>query len=210
MSIDDVISKLGYSESDNLFYFNNNTSTPLSLHDKKMLNELKPYAYYVVDNKPFILFFEKQIDSDITVKDISRPVWNAQIPIVVFCDDNAVRFYNGTSLEYGSWCIREINAVALDECDEKSDFSFWNISDPLFWNKYNKAYSKKRLNQSLLENITCLTDQLQNTYKIDFATKLVLRLIFIRYLIDRGVDLDYKGFDGGIKEAQSEFLKIIT
>ena len=210
MPIDDVISKLGYSESDNLFYFQNDISAPLSLHDKKMMNALKPYAYYVVDNKPFILFFEKQIDRDITVKDISRSVWNAQIPVVIFCDDNAVRFFNGTSLEHDSWCIREVNSVDLDACDERSDFSFWNISDPLFWDKYNKDYSKERLNQSLLKNITYLTDQLQNTYKIDFATKLVLRLIFIRYLIDRGVDLDYRGFDGSIQESQREFLNIIS
>lgn len=82
MTIDDVISKLGYSESDNLFYFQNDISASLSLHDKKMMNALKPYAYYVVDNKSFILFFEKQIDRDITVKDIMKvhirnhKIWN--------------------------------------------------------------------------------------------------------------------------------------
>lgn len=208
--IDDVISKLGYRQSNNLFYFHNDICTSLSLHDKKMMSALRPYAYYVVDNRPFILFFDRQIDKDITFKNISRQVWNAQIPVVVFCDDSAVRFFNGTSLEYHSYCIREVDSVAYGECDEKSDFSFWNISDPLFWEKYNKAYSQERLNQSLLDNITCLTDRLQNTYKIDFSTKLVLRLIFIRYLIDRGVDLDYTGFDGDIQKSQNKFLEIIS
>ena len=209
MPIDDVIVKLGYSESGNLFYFHNNGSASLSLHDRKMINELKPYAYYIVDNKPFILFFDKQLDKDVTVRDISRPVWNAQIPVAVFCDESTVRFFNGTSLAYDSWCIREVNSVAFDECNEKSDFSFWIISDPLFWNKYNKDYSQERLNHSLLDNISYLTDKLRNTYKINFATRLVLRLIFIRYLIDRGVDLDYKGFHGDIGESQNTFLKII-
>lgn len=210
MPIDDIISKLGYSESDGLFYFQNNVRTSLSLRDQRMINELKPYAYYIIDNKPFILFFEKQTDKNITLKEISKPVWNAQIPVVVFCDDNAVRFFNGTSLDYDSWCIREVNSVAFDKCDENSDFSFWSISSPLFWNKYNQVYSKERLNQVLLDNITCLTDRLQNIYKIDFATKLVLRLIFTRYLIDRGVDLGYKNFDGDIKKSQNEFLKVIS
>lgn len=210
MPIDDVIAKLGYAESDNLFYFQNDIGAALSLHDKKMINLLKPYAYYIINNKPFILFFEKQIRSDISVKDISRAVWNAQIPVVVFCDDNAVRFFNGTSLEQDSWCIREVDSVSYGACDERSGFSFWNISDPLFWDKYNKVYSKERLNQSLLHNITYLTNQLQNTYKLKFATKLVLRLIFIRYLIDRGIALDYRGFDGNIQESQSAFLDIIS
>ena len=164
----------------------------------------------MIDCKPFILFFDKQMDRNMTVKDLSRPVWNAQIPVVVFCDDHAVRFFNGTSLEDGSWCIQEMSSVDFHKCNEESDFSFWNISDSLFWNKYSRVYSKKRLNQSLLENITYLTNELKNTYKIDFATRLVLRLIFIRFLIDRGVDLDYKGFDGNIKESQREFLKIIS
>ena len=180
MPIDDIISKLGYGESDHLFYFHKDTNTSLSLHDQKMMNELKPYAYYVIDCKPFILFFDKQMDRNMTVKDLSRPVWNAQIPVVVFCDDHAVRFFNGTSLEDGSWCIQEMSSVDFHKCNEESDFSFWNISDSLFWNKYSRVYSKKRLNQSLLENITYLTNELKNTYKIDFATRLVLRLIFIR------------------------------
>lgn len=210
MPIDEVISKLGYAESKNLIYFHNDLSAPLTLHDKKMISELKPYAYYLVDNKPFILFYERQLDRDIAVKDISRPVWNAQIPIAVFCDDNAVRFFNGTSLEADSLCISEIKSIPLQECDEESDFSFWNISNPLFWGKYSKAYSQGRLNQSLLDNISYLTDQLRYKYNIEFATKLVLRLIFIRYLIDRGVDLDYEGFGQDIEESQKQFLEILS
>ena len=210
MPIDEVISKLGYAESKNLIYFRNNLSDPLTLHDKKMISELKPYAYYLVDNKPFILFYERQLDRDITVKEISRPVWNAQIPIAIFCDDNAVRVFNGTSIDAESRCISEIKSIPLKECDEESDFSFWNISNPLFWEKYSKAYSQDRLNQSLLDNISYLTDQLHNKYNIEFATKLVLRLIFIRYLIDRGIDLDYEGFGQDIEESQKQFLEILS
>ncbi|HEY4543641.1 MAG TPA: N-6 DNA methylase, partial [Tissierellaceae bacterium] len=50
---------------------------------------------------------------------------------------------------------------------------------------------------------------MKNKYKIPFATKLVLRIIFIRFLIDRGVNLGYKRFGDNIEISQKEFLKVL-
>ena len=61
----------------------------------------------------------------------------------------------------------------------------------------------------MLANITYLTEELKNTYHISFATKLVLRLIFIRFLIDRGVDLAYENFSNNIEQSKNELLKYV-
>ncbi len=52
-----IIKKLGYHNSKNLYYFANiNMCKDLSFHDKKVLNEIKPCAFFVVNGKPKVLF----------------------------------------------------------------------------------------------------------------------------------------------------------
>lgn len=209
LPIDKIISQLGYSSSDSLFLYNQFDSVPLPLHLKRTLKEIRPYAAYILDNAPFVLFFDKIINDDISFQEVSKRVWNAQIPVAVFCDESTVKIFNGLSLNLKDYTLKLIEANPIKNCNYNSDFSYWQISDSLFWNQYAENYSQTKLNQNLLENISFLTDKLKNTYHIPFATKLVLRLIFVRYLIDRGVDLDYKNFSTDILKSQTEFLKII-
>lgn len=210
LPIDKIISQLGYKSSGNLFMSNQIENAPISLHYKKILKEIKPYAAYIIDNTPFILFFDKIINDDISFKNVSRKVWNAQIPVAIFCDESTVKIFNGFSLNMTNYTLKQIETTSIEDCNENSDFSYWQISNPMFWNKYIQNYSGKNLNQNLLDNISVLTNKLKNIYHIPFATKLVLRLIFIRYLIDRGVDLDYRNFSTDISKSQAEFLKIVS
>lgn len=209
LPIDKIIFQLGYASSENLFMYNQFDSAPLSLHLKRMLKVIRPYAAYILDNTPFVLFFDTIMDDDILFKEVSKRVWNAQIPVAIFCDESTVKIFNGLSLNLTNYTIKHIETNLIDHCNYNSNFSYWQISNSLFWNQYTQNYSETKLNQNLLENITFLTDKLKNTYHIAFATKLVLRLIFVRYLIDRGVDLDYKNFSTDILKSQTEFLKII-
>ena len=209
LPIDKIIFQLGYASSDNLFMYNQFDSVPLSLHLKRTLKKIRPYAVYILDNTPFVLFFDKIINDDISFKEVSRRVWNAQIPIAIFCDESTVKIFNGLSLDLTNYTLKHIETNLIENCNDNSNFSYWQISNSLFWNQYIQNYSETKLNQNLLENISFLTEKLKNTYHIPFATKLVLRLIFVRYLIDRGVDLDYKNFSTDILKSQTEFLKII-
>ena len=208
--IDKIILQLGYKSSGNLFMSNQFQSAPLSLQSKRILKEINPYAAYIVDNAPFVLFFDQVISDDVSFKKISKQVWNAQIPVAIICDKNTVKVFNGLSLDDSNYILKQIKAYSMNDCNELSDFSYWQISNPIFWNKYKQVYSGAKLNKSLLDNISFLTNELKNTYHIQFATKLVLRLIFIRYLIDRGVDLDYGNFSTDISQSQKEFLRIIS
>ena len=120
-----------------------------------------------------------------------------------------MKIFNGLSLDLTNYTLKHIETNLIENCNDNSNFSYWQISNSLFWNQYIQNYSETKLNQNLLENISFLTENLKNTYHVPFATKLVLRLIFVRYLIDRGVDLDYKNFSTDILKSQTEFLKII-
>jgi predicted RNA methylase len=184
----------------------------LSAHTSKVLNALSPFAAYVVDDEPFVLFFDEPSNQD-EKEIINQRIWNAQIPVAIFCGTSTIKIFNGCTLEQRTHFITEVETIqfhTVDKIDENSPFSFWEISDHSFWEKYSEKFSGKRLNDELLENLTYLTDKLKNDYKIPFATKLVLRLIFIRYLIDRGVDLDYSGFSSEVALSRSALLALLN
>lgn len=210
LPIDKIIIQLGYKSSGNFFMSNQFQNAPLSPQSKRILKEINPYAAYIIDNAPFVLFFDKIVNNDISFKKVSKQVWNAQIPVTIFCDESTVKIFNGLSLDVSNYMLKQIESYSTKDCNEISDFSYWQISNPIFWSKYNQIYLGTKLNQSLLDNISFVTNELKNTYHIKFATKLVLRLIFIRYLIDRGVDLDYGNFSTDIAQSQKEFLKLLN
>lgn len=208
LPIETVIVRLGYKDSENLIYYNEFNGSKYTNHITKVVTEIKPYAIYFVDEKPFIIFFDSLFD-DATLKKISKKVWNAQVPVAVFCDDQTVKIYNGMSLNLSSYILEKATEFSVDNCSITSDFSYVEITNPMFWGRFSKRFSTPNLNKFLLSNITYLTEQLKNTYHINFATKLVLRLIFIRFLIDRGVDLAYENFSGNIEQAKNELLKYL-
>ncbi len=208
LPIETIISRLGYGNSENLVRFKDISCLKYPSHTVKVLFEVKPYAVYFLDERPFVLFFEKCFDEAL-FKKISKQVWNAQIPIVFFCDNNTVKVYNGTSIDIESHVLNEVFRMDISSCHEDSDFSYFEISSPTFWHRYSTNYSSSKLNEYLLSNITYLTSKLKETYHVKFATKLVLRLIFIRYLIDRGVDLSYGNFSDDIEQSRKELLRVI-
>lgn len=207
LPIESLINNLGFSGSRNLVYKDDFIKQAISKHDIKILNEINPFAVYLVDNKPFVLFIESSF-SETKLQNISKLVWNSQIPVAFICDSNAVKIFNGKCIDFETEILNEICTDKINKFTQESEFSFYKISDPLFWDKYEKTYSQMHLNEYLLKNIMSLTDVLKNKYKIKFATKLVLRLIFIRYLIDRGVDLDYNNFTSNINRSQQALLSV--
>lgn len=65
------------------------------------------------------------------------------------------------------------------------------------------------MDEYLLENIQHVTEKLCYSIPRPLATLLVLRLIFIRYLIDRGVDLNFKHISYTKEQAKRD-LNIIA
>ncbi len=208
LPIETVIKRLGYKNSKNLIYYSEFNDSDYNNHISKIVHEIKPYAIYFIDRNPFILFFDKLFD-EVSFKTISKQVWNAQIPVAMLCDDQAVKIYNGLSLNLTSYFLEMATEIPLDTCSVATEFSYLEITNPIFWEKFSKGFSNNKLNNYLLANITYLTEELKNNYHIEFATKLVLRLIFIRFLIDRGVNLAYENFSGDIEHSKKELLKCL-
>lgn len=83
------------------------------------------------------------------------------------------------------------------------------MTNSLSLDLYEKSMGKKNLNEFLVENLRYITQRLKDEYKISFANKLMLRVLFIRYLIDRGVNIGYMGLNNDINHSQEIFLNII-
>ena len=128
-----------------------------------------------------------------------------QIPVVIFDDVDKIKIYNGSKLDINEVSIELLEEIDKKDCNKETDFSFWNIINQRFWIKYKKNYSNKKLNELMLENIKYITEQLKEKYHINYATKLILRMIFIRYLIDKEIDIDYKDFPKNINEARESY-----
>jgi len=208
--IDGIIKKMGYGESLCLKYRRDGfDGVSLSTHYKKILDELAPYAVYFVDNAPFVLFYEEISNID-KQEQINRKIWNAQIPLTIVCGTGDVRVYSSCSINPKESVFDEIERLLVDGIDENAPFSYWEITSQSFWGKYTKQFSGDKLNDHLLRNLSDITKKLREDYQVEFATKLTLRLIFIRYLIDRGVNLDYAGFSTDVDTSQKSFLELLS
>ena len=210
-TIETVIQRLGYHNSEKLFYLSEiDKCTDLSWHDRRVLRELAPYATYVVDGSVLTVFFD-DLNSREDV-DLHGKIWNAQIPVVISDEGNYIKIYNGKSMDLSvdkKIRLSDIVSYDLSKCDDKTEFSYWNVTNSLSLDHYEKSMGKKNLNDFLIDNLRYITKRLKDEYNISFANKLMLRVLFIRYLIDRGVNIGYMGLDDNVKKSQETFLNII-
>ncbi len=210
-TIEMVIQRLGYNKSEKLFYLSDiDKCTDLSWHNRRVLLELAPYAVYIVDGIVFTIFFD-DLNNRGNI-DIHGKIWNAQMPVVISDEGNCIKIYNGKSMVLDAdekIRLRDIVAYDLSQCNEKNAFSYWNVTNSLSLDLYEKSTGKKNLNEFLVENLRYITKRLKDQYKISFANRLMLRVLFIRYLIDRGVNIGYMGLNDDIKHSQKVFLNII-
>lgn len=210
-TIEAVIQRLGYHNSEKLFYLSDIDKCPdLSWHDRRVLHELAPYAVYIVDGSVLAVFLD-DLNSREDVE-LHGKIWNAQIPIVISDEGNSIKIYNGKSMDLSvdkRIRLRDIASYDLSQCDEKIEFSYWNVTNSLSLDRYEKSMGKKNLNDFLIDNLKYITKRLKDEYNISFANKLMLRILFIRYLIDRGVNIGYMGLNDNVKKSQETFLNII-
>lgn len=201
----DILEILGYKNSSNLYYIDdiNFQNINVSNSQLKSLKYINPVAIYCEECKPFIIF----IDGDIP-KEVSKKIWNIQIPIAICISNDTVKIYNGNILDVENKKIKLIKTDTTEEFIKNKEFSYWNISSIDFWKKYGEDNSNLKLNNLLLGNIKFLTKKLKDKYKIKFATKLVLRIIFIRFLLDKGVNIDYPGFSTNVEQNKNKFIEI--
>jgi len=206
--LDNILNKLGLSEDKGIVYLDQDVrgSNIAEIFSSEIRNKLKiiqPDAVYHFNNTPFILFFDKSDDTlqSKTDKEIFKEVWSwDKVPVVFIIYETDIKVFNAFHYQKEYDSLREIE---LDETEIYQRFSFWELQSGNTWkwiedNFYKKGnkdiISPQRVNQKLFDNIKFAREHLlkkfNETLNTEFINILILRLIFIRYLIDRDVKID--------------------
>lgn len=154
---------------------------------ERILNEvIRPDAFFCIDNKPFILFFQNLAEKENKLKQI----WNFnESPVVIIIENDAVEIYNGFKFE------TEKSVLQLFGTEEKlNDFSYFELVTGNTWDKYqfDLNYSN-RVDYHLLNNIKDAREHLiLSGLDVNLANSLIGKIIFVRYLIDRKVKLNFE------------------
>ncbi len=175
----------------------------LSLKVKKQLDILQPDAFYHFHNTPLILFFDNPVDDDIPR--IHKQAWCFnRAPVIFISRETGIDVYNAFHYE-----DRGLKRINIDEADIGPRFSFWELQSGNTWkwveeNFFKGRIKKYRVDTCLLDNIRTAVRKLENEgIPLKTANIIILRLIFIRYLIDRGVILDEKFIEGDPSEKEN-------
>lgn len=195
------------------------TFTAFPSEIKKKINIIQPDAFFIFNNQPYILFFDltntKELERE---QEIYKQVWSFDYsPLIFFVKDNEIQIFNAFSYDKKNNRLQEIE---LSEKDRNEIFSFWKLQSGESWRwlqdtQYKNAIQKKRVNQRLFENIKEVREKLTNEKNDNYLSEdeaniLILRLIFIRYLIDRDVKIDESYIKGNsIIERRKSFGKLI-
>lgn len=186
-----------------------------SIEIEKRLQLIKPDAYYAFNNQPYILFFDLTDETDsYREEDIHKKVWSLDyVPIIFVIRKGDIEIFNAFHFEKNKDRLERMN-ISEDQMQEH--FSFWNIQSGGIWQwlqneTYRDSIYKKRVNQRLFDNINEARAQLETDGLAPAkANVIILRLIFIRYLIDRGVGIKKEFIYGEtVSERRSSLSNLI-
>lgn len=193
--------------------------TSFTVETSKKLEAMGADAFFVFNNQPYVLFFDLSGNTDDKKEaEIHRQVWSFDYsPVIFIVKDNEIQIFNAFSFEKKHNRLQEIK---LSGTERNERFSFWNLQSGESWRwlqaeHYGATIQKKRVNQKLFENIGLVRQILtaaDGNYCLneDEANILILRLIFIRYLIDRNVKMDVEYIVGKtIEEKRESFISLI-
>lgn len=191
---------------------------------QKKINTIEPDAYYIFNKQPLILFFDLTSEkNNKREKIIHKQVWSFDnSPVIFIIKGQEIKVYNALNYSKKKESLEEIE---LDEKELINKFSFWKLQSGSTWrwlqNEYFESRSKKqnrrRVNEQLFKNIKdvrrYLTDTgFENYLSDNEANSLILRLIFVRYLIDRKVKINEDFITGDlddVDERRKSFIKLI-
>lgn len=201
-----IFNKLQLSKENGLFITNeNNWKGLFSNRVERLLNNvIRPDAFFSIDNKPFILFF----DSLENKKEKLKEIWNFnESPIVIITEGDSLEIYNGFEF------ITEKDSLRLfGKTEQLNDFSYFELVTGKAWEKYQKDFSySNRIDYHLLNNIKAARDLLiADNLSVELTNSLLGKVIFVRYLIDRKVKLDFEKEGTSRKWTNAEFCGLLS
>lgn len=149
--------------------------------------KIEPDAFFCFDNKPMILFFTNGANK----KELHKNIWNFnECPIVIFVENNFVEIHNGFKLENTGLLAR------LGGVEKLNDFTYFELVTGSTWESYNEELIyKNRVDYHLLKNIKAARKILVEKHELNakITNAILGKVIFVRYLIDRGVKMRFDG-----------------
>lgn len=215
--LDTLLHRLGLLTNRDIFSPNvSNEFVPkVGVEIEKKIGLIKPDAYYVFNNQPYILFFDLTNETDLRrEEDIHKKVWSLDyVPVIFVIKKTDIEIFNAFHYERKK---NKLEKIELSDEQMLEQFSFWNIQSGRIWQwlqseAYKDSIHKKRVNQRLFDNINEARSQLESDGLTPFkANVIILRLIFIRYLIDRGVGIKKEFISGEtVSERRSSLSSLI-
>ncbi len=201
-----IFEKLNLSKENGLFIANEQRERLFSNRVERLLeNTIRPDAFFCIDNRPFILFFE---DLGSEKKEKLKNIWNFnESPIVIIAEQDSVEIYNG--FKY----LTEKDTLDLFGNREKlNDFNYFELVTGKTWEKYEKDFnSKNRIDFHLLKNIKSARDILiAQSLSQELTNSLIGKVIFVRYLIDREIKLNFEQKGKSRKWTNQEFCDLLS
>ncbi|NCC71232.1 hypothetical protein EOM09_06630, partial [bacterium] len=194
MNLQQLFSKLEIIDSDSLILLSENDWKNKVNFPSRVVRLLEdtekwtPQAVFCLDNKPLILFF----DNPKKPKYLHKAIWNFnEAPIVVIIENDLVTVFNGFAIDENTELLKKLGSN-----DVLNDLNYFKLVTGKTFEKYNNDFTyQNRVDYKLLKNIEDTQNELIK--KIDFnrktANALLGKIIFIRYLIDRNVKLNFEG-----------------
>ena len=216
ISISGIHKKLGLNLENGLFLrnkiaeFPNSTIQDLYEGDFKKyksnfkveyaLKKIQPLSFFLFNNEPLLIFFDYSENNDKEKQEkLSKDIWNFNKSALVFVNAaNELKIYNGFKYE-NSGLLQVLETIKTLKDKKLNNYSYWKIVTAELWNVKDENFNKKtRVDTKLLENIktthqVLINKESKNPLSEKHANRIIGRLIFVRYLIDRGVNLDYTG-----------------
>jgi len=146
---------------------------------------------------PVVYVFETETDA--AAKEIHRMVWNQNlVPFLIVASPSTIRVYPGFAYSRTEdkplQSVPTSVAVGLDQLGQLAPFSATAIDDGTLWEDWgHTADPSQRVDESLLRDLKALDQRLQRGgLDRDASHGLIGKLVYLRYLRDRGILSDRK------------------
>ncbi len=207
-TIDSILNEIGISNNNENYHTlcDNSWKSKIPIRFYKGLIEIKPHSFILLENKIITLFFTFSQNDKTNLSDLFKKIWNlGGTPAVFIISDTTVDIYNGFSFDTKTSCFDKykIGNTELSLKNLGNNFSIWDLITGKSFEDVKPP--KAQIDEKLLENLENTKNILEKNGLADIYTQnLIGRLLFSRYLLDRGVKIDPKYF----KDKQS-FLELI-
>lgn len=208
LMLDKIDAKFDINYKKGLYNFNDiSTIENLPQRVVKSLKEVKPNNLFIINGKIIILFFNKKANKE----EVFKKCWNfGEVPIVIIETETDFEIYNGFDYILKSKDIFELEPI------KQNGLNYLSLISGTYFKDNKLKQKNKRVDKVLLENIKYTREQILNNLNSLYTNKLkdnrnivnslIGRIIFIRYLVDREVILNFENIN---KPLTNEDLKEI-